>query len=592
MYSRYSKITTSSAARLAIAAAAKAGDMAVDLETTALSPAEGRVRTINISSSDPKGRAVIDCDQIMDGFSHIAPYLFGHPVFVFYASFERLWFDAAGVDLIHQDVGHMRRAVIGGGHLSLKSQAKMDLDVVLEKEQQLSDWNAPELSKDQWDYAFLDAEVTRRLGVMWRLKMTADQRAGFAMFNDMVPAVMEMESQGMYLDTERHRVLVASWEKDRDKVKRKLVKAIGSDVANIRSDAQLSDYFSRLLPDKVLAAWPKTEKTGQLSMKADVLRPIAAQYQDNPLGDFLFDLIDFKHVDKYLSSFGESLITSAKLSADGRIRARYNIGAARTGRFSSSGPNLQQIPRGDYVRESFAIPRAGRCLVSLDYSGIELRCLAMLSGDERMLEDTIHGDLHLEVAQDMAGRKIDKETKSGKELRRGAKAVSFHIIYGGGAPGLAANTRQSIAVAGTMIDTWKARYPKAFEMRFQWQREAQRTGFLTAVDGGTIYVKKTASLPRCANYPVQRAALAVMAKAIKRHKISLDALRASRRYRTVQFLATIHDALIDEATKSTARRVLAVMKDDMVNGYLDIFPGADTSNLVEGGTGPNWGTLA
>ena len=113
-------------------------------------------------------------------------------------------------------------------------------------------------------------------------------------------------------------------------------------------------------------------------------------------------------------------------------------------------------------------------------------------------------------------------------------------------------------------------------------------------DGGTIYLgKRNADLPKCANYPVQRAALSVMARAITRHKATLDQLRGSGALdpsRTL-LLATIHDALIDEALETQAEIVKEAMAADMTAGYLDFFPGAPTDNLIEGGVGPNWADL-
>jgi len=227
--------------------------------------------------------------------------------------------------------------------------------------------------------------------------------------------------------------------------------------------------------------------------------------------------------------------------------------------------------------------------VSLDYSGIELRTLGVLSGDERLIHDCIFGDLHLEIASGIAGRKLDKVKH--KELRQAAKAVSFGIVYGIGARGLAAGQKTTVAAAQAMIDLWAERYPEAFNFRYKMQAEAKVSGFLKTAVGGTIYVGKKASLPRCANYPVQRAAFEAMACSIIRHKARLDKMRRAGRWRTVRMIATIHDALIDEAPGGTAPAVLRAMKEDMTKGWLDVFPGSDTTNLVEGGIGYSWATL-
>jgi DNA polymerase I-like protein with 3'-5' exonuclease and polymerase domains len=121
--------------------------------------------------------------------------------------------------------------------------------------------------------------------------------------------------------------------------------------------------------------------------------------------------------------------------------------------------------------------------------------------------------------------------------------------------------------------------------------EASRTGFIRMVDGGTVYMSKRPDLPRAANFPVQRAALSIMARAITRHKNSLDIERARGKQRMTRMLSTIHDALIDEAAVKDTKRCLEIMEEDMVAGYRDMFPDAPVDNLVEGGIGPNWAEL-
>lgn len=570
---------------------------ALDFETTSLAPADGRVRLVSLCNK--KARYVVDFDQIKGGFRAVAPMFHkGHWV-VFNAGFELRWFiDAGAPKTICLDVGYVRRAVLGGGRFSLAQMAEWDLDIPMDKTQQNSNWNDPALTKEQLDYAFIDAYRTWQLWQHWGSRADDRHMSGFAMMNDMVPAVIEMEDTGVLLDMKRHRELVKHWEGIRDDKVATIRSLVGEDeVENINSDTQWSDYFAKLMPPENLRAWPRTEKSGQLSMTSEILRNLAGACPGTPLETFFDALADYKKISKYLSSFGEPLITKATLSRDKRIRARFNIGAAKTCRFSSSGPNLQQVPRDTEllgektsVRQSF-VAGMGRQLVSLDYSAIELRVLALLSNDAQLLEDVVFGDLHAEVASFGAGRKIDKSVPADKELRTKAKAVSFGIIYGSAAAGLSLTMRTTVAKAQAYIDFWADRYTNAFDYRNKMMSEAQRTRHIRCVDGGTIYMGKRPDLPKCANYPVQRAAMAVLAKALKRHKATMDAERAAGRQRMTRILATIHDALIDEAGKKDASACYDLMMNDMIEGYLDVFPGAPIEHLVEGGVGPNWGRL-
>ena len=330
-------------------------------------------------------------------------------------------------------------------------------------------------------------------------------------------------------------------------------------------------------------------------------RSVAAQFEvehpGNPLTALLDALAAYKKVSKYISSFGDSMLQKAYASPDQRVRARYNIAAAKTGRFSCSGPNLQQVPRDNEllgeatsVRSSF-IAAEGCRLVSFDYSGIELRVLALLAEDDQLLEDMVEGDVHAEVAAVIAGHSIDKSTPEGKKARTAAKGVSFGIIYGSGASGLAVNMRTTVEQAEEYIAFWADRYSNAFDYRNKMMDEASRTRYIRCVDGGTIYMGKKPDLPKCANYPVQRAALSVMARALIRHKNTLDHARSRGEQTHTKMISTIHDAIIDETLLADAGSCLSLMEQDMTDAYLDIFPAAPTERLVEGGVGTSWANL-
>ena len=591
----YQKITSYQSLKSICRQCAELGPTALDFETTSLSPRDGRVRLVSLCNK--KVKCVVDFDAIGGGFRNCAKLFSKGKWVVFNVGFEARWFIDAKQQPELLDVGNLRRAIIGGGSFSLANLVQWDLKKEMSKEQQASNWAAPTLSQEQLDYAYKDAELTYELWKHWEAEADEGRWAGFRLLNDMHPAVIEMEDAGMLVDKQTHRKLIELWHQE----KQNRVKAIRelvtqAEVSNINSDSQWSDYFSKTMPDKFLRGWTKTEKTGQLSMTTETLKRLAGMVPGTPLETFFDALSEYKTINKYINSFGENIINAANLNG-GRIQARFNIGYARTGRFSSSGPNLQQIPRDKEllgketsVRRSF-VAGVGRKLVSLDYSGIELRVLALLSRDEQLLDDVVNGDVHSEVASVMAGRKIDKSKPADKALRSKAKGVSFGIIYGSGANGLSATMRVPTDKAQDYIDYWSTRYAKAFNYRFKMMDEAAKTRFIRMVDGGTIYMGKTPDLPKCANYPVQRAALSIMARALIRHRTSLVAERASGGQRMSRMLATIHDAIIDEASSRDAANLLEIMHNDMIEGYLDVFPGTPTNNLVEGGFGDNWGEL-
>lgn len=591
----YQKITSYQSLKSICRQCAEVGPTALDFETTSLSPRDGRVRLVSLCNK--KVKCVVDFDAIGGGFRNCAKLFSKGKWVVFNVGFEARWFLDAKQQPELLDVGNLRRAIIGGGSFSLANLVQWDLKKEMSKEQQASNWAAPTLSQEQLDYAYKDAELTYELWKHWEAEADEGRWAGFRLLNDMHQAVIEMEDAGMLVDKQTHRKLIELWHQEKQnrvKTIRELVTQ--AEVSNINSDSQWSDYFAKTMPEKFLKGWTKTEKTGQLSMTTETLKRLAGMVPGTPLETFFDALSEYKTINKYINSFGENIINAANLNG-GRIQARFNIGYARTCRFSSSGPNLQQIPRdkellgkATSVRRSF-VAGVGRKLVSLDYSGIELRVLALLSDDEQLLDDVVNGDVHSEVASVMAGRKIDKSKPADKALRSKAKGVSFGIIYGSGANGLSATMRVPTDKAQDYIDYWSTRYAKAFNYRFKMMDEAAKTRFIRMVDGGTIYMGKNPDLPKCANYPVQRAALSIMARALIRHRASLVAERAAGGQRMSRMLATIHDAIIDEASSRDAANLLEIMHNDMVEGYLDVFPGTPTHNLVEGGFGDNWGEL-
>jgi len=590
----YEMITSFKRLKSVVKHCAKEGHTALDFETTSLIPAEGRVRLVSLCNT--KVSALVDFDRIRGGFKKCAKLFEQGTWIVFYSGFEMRWFMDAGAEPTIYDVGYLRRAILGGGRFKLAQIALWDLGYEMSKEEQASDWAAPVLRQEQLDYAYLDADITWRLWEHWSQQADPGRWTAFHMFNSMVPGVIEMEDTGMAIDIKQHKILCQRWADIKDEKLAKIREMVGVDeVENINSGPQWSDYFARTMPDHITRAWPRTEKTDLLQTTRETLTMLAGTFPGTPLEEFFDCFADYKTIQKYLSSFGQTVIDKAQEHSDNRIRARFNIGAAKTGRFSSSNPNLQQIPRdkellgeATSVRSSFTAG-LGRSLVSLDYSGIELRALALLSGDDQLLEDMIEGDVHLEVASKIAGRKIDKQKD--KALRSAAKAVSFGIVYGSGAGGLSATMRCPETAAQAYIDFWSIRYAKAFQYRYDMLNEAKRTRYIRMADGGTIHMGKKPDLPKCANYPVQRAALSIMAAAITRHKNSLDAARSEGGQEWTRMLATIHDALIDEAKKKDAPACLEIMEADMIGGFLDVFPGANTDRLVEGGIGPNWGKL-
>lgn len=570
----------------------------LDLETTSLRPEHGLVRTTQISLSD--GRVcVIDhfhsvpFKLVADAIAEASP-----SYYVFNAKFEYRWFDYfcdnARIEL--RDIDLMRKAVMGGGRWNFKTQVKWDLQVELDKEEQLSDWTKRELSESQIEYAALDAYYTMRDARHWLKVMTEAQWRGFEVMNDAVRGVIEMEDTGMLLDVEHHTKLVKMWERRRKAALRVLRKWVPeSALDNLASKQQLSNFFKENFPAEVVEAWPKTGKIKQLKTDRKTLNHFSYR-MEYPVSRWLAALMVYNRAEKYLSTYGEKLITTQRLSEDGRIYPQINIAAAVTCRFSSSGEmNEQNYPRNALTRRSF-IAGKGKKMVIADYSGIELRTLATLSGDENLMHDLLTGDPHSESAitlfrldRESFMEAVKRKESKARGFRTRAKSFSFQLTYGAGPPALAVVMRCSDAEAVDYIYKWAEKYPRAYEYRndmMQYMKDSR--GYLPCESGRTIYVPvQDRSLPVASNYPVQGTAADVMYCAIRHLHNNLDAANID-----ATMMATVHDELLVLAQEHAAKQAEKILVKSMKQGWLSTFPGTPVEHLIESAIGDSWAEKA
>ena len=595
---KFAVVTTKDGAMAVMAKLYKKGKpFALDFETTGLRPEYAEIRLTAICG-ETEGW-VID-HRHAGPFSDYADILADAcPFYVFNAGFEGRWFDyytnKPKVEL--RDVGLMHKAKFGGGWPHSLAQL---VERVLEKsrdnkELQTSDWSVAELTDDQYRYAFEDALDTFKIGEHYHEALTPAQYEGFLVLNDAWRGTAEMEDTGMCLDIPYHRKLIKMWQRRRDTAERALRKYTPeSMIPNLRSKKQLSEFMKIVLDERSARAWPQTA-TGQLqtTRKALTQGSFRSAY---PFSRWLAALIVFNRADKYLSTYGENLINKATMSPDGRVHGRLNIAQAITGRYSSSNPNLQNIPRSKVVRKSFVAPE-GTVMVVADYSGVELRVLAEMAQDERLKRDVIYGNVHAESAITLyeLQRKRDEFMASiadnthplyGKhtEMRSKAKAFSFQLTYGAGNSALAVVLRCSDDEAGEFVAKWAERYPKAYNFRYQMYDIMNMHGFLTCASGRTIYVNRNdRTIPVASNYPIQGSAGDVMYRAIARMQQAADECRFP-----VSLLNTVHDELLllTEPQYETAAKNL--LEKQMKLAWLDIFPGTSTDNLVEAGAGASW----
>lgn len=572
---------------------------ALDFETTSLYPDSGRVR-LTALYCDKFDKPIILDHYFCGPLTRLAPDFVGPLWIVYNAKFELRWFDDAlpnQVDVL--DVDFMAKAKLGGYVSSLDRMCQRDLKIKLSKDLQRSDWSRKELTIDQYKYAAADAVHTWKLYKYWKDQLADHPIDGGAydkrtvwIQQEVVRPTIECEETGMVLDVNYHWKNVQKWKMKQALCLRTIRKYTPkSAIDNLNSDKQVSDFLLTQIGESLKRSWPRTDKKKQLSLTRDSLRPIIRQV-GYPFSRWLTAFMRYRYYNKYLSTYGETLITKQQL-AD-KIDYRLNIALAATKRYSSSNMNIQNLPRAAYVRNAFLPPEGCEFFVTADYSGIEIRVLAELSGDKDLLRDAIYGNMHGSMAalanhidEDEFLEKYESNPKW-KEMRSKAKAGTFRMTYGAGAGAVSDSLNSTVQFAEDFIRKWAARYPLAYDYRNKMFDILNATGFLPMVDGSTVYLaKRDRELPKAANYPVQGAAALVMMAAMNR----VWDLRNQLSHPTlIRLCATVHDELIlavrDEKHIPMAKTLL---ERGMTQGWLDVFPNTDTTNLIEAGHGRRWG---
>ncbi len=332
---------------------------------------------------------------------------------------------------------------------------------------------------------------------------------------------------------------------------------------NIASPKQLGAV---LFEDLWLPSGKKT-KTGY-STNADVLENLRDK---DPIIDMI---IMYRQYTKLQSTYVEGLLKA--VSADGRIHSVFKQTETRTGRISSTEPNLQNIPvRTELGRNmrKFFVSEKGRTLIDADYSQIELRILAHLSGDKNMQESFISGkDIHTSTAAQVFGMPEDMVTP---EMRRAAKAVNFGIVYGISAFSLAKDIDVSVAKADRYIKSYLSNFPKVKEFMDKAVADAESKGYSETIFGRRRYIPELAAKNKNIQSFGKRAAMNAPVQGAAADIIKIAMVKVFRRLRDekldAHLILQIHDELIIEASEKDSARAAQVLGEEMRNAVkLDI----------------------
>ena len=374
----------------------------------------------------------------------------------------------------------------------------------------------------------------------------------------LVPVLAKMERAGMLVDPDRLRSLSEGLATQITEVERSIRDLAGDETFNIGSPMQLSHVLFDVmgLPTKGL----KKTKRGYYSTNAKVLSDLARDHEIVRL------ILDWREKSKIKSTYLDTLGPLRR--GDGRVHTTYNQTITATGRLSSSDPNLQNIPTrselGRTVKTAFSAGE-GSVFLAVDYSQIELRLLAHLSGDEHLVRAFNEGeDFHAETAARVFGVPVSEVTP---DLRSRAKAVNFGIVYGQQAYGLSQSLHISMAEARDMIDRYYEAYPGVRTFLDNVVARAKQTGYAETMYGRRRHIPELkAKNPQlrgfgertAMNHPMQGTAADI---------IKIAMARVSRRLEEEGFAAhmilQVHDELDFECPIDEVERLTTMVRDVM-----------------------------
>jgi DNA polymerase-1 len=432
------------------------------------------------------------------------------------------------------------------------------------------------------EYATEDADITWQLYEAFAPKLKADglEELFAGMEMPLVRVLADMEMEGIRLDVEALKAFSEELGKDILRLQEEIREACGGIAFNIDSPKQLGDVLFETL--KIGGEKPKKTKTGQYQTSEDVLAELAQAHPVVPM------ILDYRSLRKLKGTYVDTLPTMVD-AATGRVHTNYRQAVAATGRLSSDDPNLQNIPirteKGREIRKAFVPRDQDHLLLSADYSQIELRVIAHMSGDHNMQEAFRHGlDIHAATAAKVFNVDIAEVTR---DQRSRAKAVNFGIAYGQGAFGLSQNLGIPRGEAKQIIDDYFAQFPGVRGYMDEQIEFARQNGFVKTLLGRRRYLPDITSANQTVraaaervaiNAPMQGTAADIIKLAMVRihERIAQEGLRS-------RLLLQVHDELVFDVQLTEVDAVQRLVRE-LMEGAIKL----EVPLVVDMNMGKNW----
>ena len=375
------------------------------------------------------------------------------------------------------------------------------------------------------EYAAEDADVTLRLKqVLWPKVEELDLAGLYLEIEEpMIAVLAEIEMAGVRIDSEALAEYAVELNKTLNDLEGDIRRLADEPSLNVNSARQLGEVlFGKLR----IAEKPKMTKTKQFSTEEEYLQTFAHKYE------IVDKILEYRGVKKLLSTYVEALPLLVN-PVTGKIHTSFNQAVTATGRLSSTNPNLQNIPvrdeLGRRIRKAFIPSDDEHLLLSADYSQVELRLMAHLSGDESLIAAFEHGeDVHAATAARLFGKEV---AEVDSDERRKAKTANFGIIYGISAFGLSQRLDIPRKEAKEIIEGYFASYPKVKEYMDRVVEEAKRDGYVSTIFGRRRYLNDIASRNAVARGLAERNAVNAPIQGSAADIMKIAMIRVSRRFR-------------------------------------------------------------
>ena len=431
------------------------------------------------------------------------------------------------------------------------------------------------------EYAVEDADVTLQLKEIFapELERTGTRKLFDEIEIPLMPVLAYMEQEGINLDTAYLKELSGELATDSKALELRIYETAGQSF-NLGSPKQLGEIlFDKL---KIGGNKIKKTKTGQYATGEEVLSYLATEHQ------IVADILEWRQLVKLQNTYVDALPLQVK-PATGRVHTDYMQTVAATGRLSSNNPNLQNIPirttRGRQIRKAFIARDENYTIVSADYSQIELRIIAALSGDPEMIRSFQNGeDIHASTAAKVFNIALEEVTR---EQRSHAKTVNFGIVYGVSAFGLSNQTSLSRGESKDLIEAYYKTYPRLKQYIQEQVELAREQGYVRTITGRRRYLKDINSQNQvvrggaernAVNAPIQGSA----ADIIKIAMINIHKRLINENWKS-KMLLQVHDELVFDVHNTELDRIKPMIKEEMENAFK-----LDVPLEVDLGEGVSW----